>query len=183
MPADQARPGARLTLVLWAALALFLGGWTAVTSISCSPNKSGSTVGPTVDPSSTGARLRLVNVRPPNVYSLVVMFPMEQVSFGDLPGGTTTEYKSVSNGVFRYAAYRFRVADREHTQPVIDWVGESPMAGQVVEDLLAAPGVLAVDDPRLRPDRRFPVRSRCTGASTSKACPWRQKLGGQPRRA
>ncbi len=74
-------------------------------------------------------RLRITNTGSVPIKNLVVLFPEESIEFGDLPAGTTTEYKDVPNGVFSYAAYQFEVDDEVITQPVIDWIGESPMKG------------------------------------------------------
>ena len=74
-------------------------------------------------------RLRITNNGSVPINNLVVLFPEERIEFGDIPAGTTTEYKDVPNGVFSYAAYQFEVDSEVITQPVIDWVGESPMNG------------------------------------------------------
>jgi len=73
--------------------------------------------------------LRITNNGSIPINNLVVLFPEESIEFGDIPAGTTTEYKIVANGVFSYAAFQFEVDGEVITQPVIDWVGESPMNG------------------------------------------------------
>jgi hypothetical protein len=73
------------------------------------------------------ARLRVKNVGGP-VSGLVVLFPDDEVEFGDVAAGATTEYRSAPSGVYRLAAYRVEVAGRPRTQPVKCWVGETPLA-------------------------------------------------------
>ena len=75
-------------------------------------------------------RLRVTNGGAQPIAELVVLFPEEEVVFGDVAPGETTDYESVSEGVSRYAAYRFQVNGEEVTQPVLDWVGEEPMPGE-----------------------------------------------------
>jgi hypothetical protein len=77
-----------------------------------------------------GSTLRVTNVGSTDVHDLVVLFPEERMAFDNVPAGATTPYRESSRGVFRYAAYQFRVGDLVYTQPVIDWVGEQPMAGK-----------------------------------------------------
>jgi hypothetical protein len=74
-------------------------------------------------------RLRITNNGSVPINNLVVLFPEENIEFGNISPGTTTEYKDVPKGVFSYAAYQFEVDGEVITQPVIDWVGESPMNG------------------------------------------------------
>lgn len=73
--------------------------------------------------------LRIINNGSVPIKNLVVLFPQDRIEFGDVPPGTTTEYKEASNGVFRYAAYQFEVDGQLVTEPAIDWIGESPMSG------------------------------------------------------
>ena len=75
------------------------------------------------------SRLRITNSGSIDIAKLVILFPQDRIEFGDVPAGTTTVYKDVPNGVFAYAAYEFEVDDEIITQPVIDWMGESPMSG------------------------------------------------------
>ena len=81
-------------------------------------------------PSPQSPRLRIVNTGSRGLDALVVQFPAQEVPFGRLSSGGATDRRAVEKGVFRYAAYRFTVDGREYGQPVIDWVGESPMEGQ-----------------------------------------------------
>jgi len=80
-------------------------------------------------PSVEVQRLRITNQGSIPIKNLVVLFPHDRIEFGDVPAGTTTEYKEVSSGVFRYAAYQFEVDDRVVTEPAVDWIGESPLNG------------------------------------------------------
>lgn len=77
------------------------------------------------------------------VEDLVVLFPGSRVPFGTVQGGTTSAYRGVPGGVYRYAAYEFVLDGTAFRQPVIDWVGESPMEGRqftyTIEVLPAGP--------------------------------------------
>jgi hypothetical protein len=73
--------------------------------------------------------LRITNNGSVSIDNLVVIFPHDRIEFGDVPAGTTTEYKEASNGVFRYAAYQFELDGQTVTEPAIDWIGESPLSG------------------------------------------------------
>ena len=64
------------------------------------------------------------------VENLSILFPEDEIYFGDISSGMTTEYQEVPNGVYGYAAYRFEVTGQEILQPVTDWVGEVPLAGE-----------------------------------------------------
>jgi hypothetical protein len=98
---------------------------------------------------SSGTRLRIANSGATPIEGLMVLFPDEEISFGDVPGGTTTEYVVFLRGVYRYAAYRFILNGEQVTQPVIDWVGEEPMEGEaftyVVEFNPGRPAMQAVE--------------------------------------
>jgi hypothetical protein len=59
-----------------------------------------------------------------------VLFPESQTPFGDVAAGATTTYRAVAGGGFRYAAYRLDIDGEIVTQPIIDWVGETPMQGR-----------------------------------------------------
>jgi hypothetical protein len=50
--------------------------------------------------------------------------------FGDIPAGKVTDYKTVSLGVYRYAAYEYSFSGRQVNQYVVDWVGENPLQGE-----------------------------------------------------
>jgi hypothetical protein len=75
-------------------------------------------------------RLRISNVGGAPIPGLRVLFPRDEIGFGDVPAGATTAYKHVPNGVYSYAAYRVTVDGTTVSQPVIDWVGERPMDGE-----------------------------------------------------
>ena len=81
--------------------------------------------------------LRITNRGSSDITGLVILFPgsspeaeATKIEFGDLPAGQTSAYRSVPSGVYAYAAYNYRIGDREVTQAVTDWVGESPLAGK-----------------------------------------------------
>jgi hypothetical protein len=74
-------------------------------------------------------RLRITNAGAATVTKLTVLFPMDQIEYGDIAPGATTAYRPVPNGVYRYAAYRLEVNGQTVTQPVLDWVGEEPIDG------------------------------------------------------
>ncbi len=75
-------------------------------------------------------KLRVTNHSARPIQHLVVRFPEGRADFGEVLPGVTTGYQVVPNGVFRYAAYDVVLDGRTYQQPVIDWVGESPMPGQ-----------------------------------------------------
>ena len=77
---------------------------------------------------ASAARLRVTNSGAA-VEDLVVVFPSDEIDFGDVAAGATTEYRDVPHGVFRQAAFRTTVDGRERTQNVKCWVGEKPLAG------------------------------------------------------
>ena len=81
-------------------------------------------------PFGSGSQLRVTNAGTVPIENLVVLFPDEEIEFGDVPAGATTEYKPVPEGVYRYAAYRFELAGSSVTQPVLDWMGEEPIDGE-----------------------------------------------------
>jgi hypothetical protein len=97
-------------------------------------------------------QLRIVNAGSSDITGLVVLFPgvtalaeAIPVEFGDVPAGTTTEYRHVPSGVYRYAAYDYTLDGRTVQQPVVDWVGETPMPGarfaySILLDLEKQPG-------------------------------------------
>ena len=75
-------------------------------------------------------KLRIINQSDIALHNMVVRFPDERIEFGDIPGGTTTDYRDVSQGVYRYAAYDVEVNGQSYQQPVVDWVGETPIPGE-----------------------------------------------------
>lgn len=87
--------------------------------------------------SPSAPRLRITNNGTAAIKNLTVLFPQDQVQFGDIPVDATTEYQDVPNGVYRYASYRLEVHGQPITVPVIDWVGEEPMEGSAFTYTLA----------------------------------------------
>ena len=82
-------------------------------------------------------RLRVGNLSDQPIEGLVVLFPgaawdgpAARVEIGDVPSGELSDYVEVPGGVYRYAAYEYVLDGERLTQPVTDWVGESPMAGR-----------------------------------------------------
>lgn len=75
-------------------------------------------------------RLRIINQSSMPLITLVVIFPDERIAFGDVPAGSVTEYLSFPEGVYRYAAYEVTINGVKYEQPVVDWVGESPIHGK-----------------------------------------------------
>ena len=105
---------------------IFLIGFSA----GCSPLVPTPVTTPAVQ------QLRITNAGSVDIMDLTVFFPgatslalATPVKFGDVPAGKTTEYRSVPRGVYRYAAYEYGIDGRSVNQPVVDWVGESPMKG------------------------------------------------------
>ena len=74
-------------------------------------------------------RLRLINNGDYLITDLKIIFPKDEIAFGDVKAGAVTEYRDVPNGVYRYAAYKYELNGEVVTQPVIDWVGETPLEG------------------------------------------------------
>jgi hypothetical protein len=85
--------------------------------------------GSELPPPASPARLRITNSGAFPIKSLSVWFPEDRIKFGDVPAGATTDYVDVPRGVYSYAAYELQVNGQLITQPVIDWVGERPLAG------------------------------------------------------
>jgi hypothetical protein len=100
-----------------------------VVLLATSLSFAGCSAGSPSGPSAQVPTLRITNVGSRSIEGLVVIFPDERVTFGDVPAGATTAYQAFSNGVFPYAAYQLRVDGKMITQPVIDWVGALPMTG------------------------------------------------------
>ena len=91
----------------------------------------------TATPTPVLQQLRITNSGSSDITGLMVLFPgsspeaeATKIEFGDLPAGQTSTYRSVPSGVYAYAAYSYRLENREVTQAVTDWVGESPLAGK-----------------------------------------------------
>ena len=79
-----------------------------------------STPLPTKTHAPLTARLRINNSGTMDVENLTVLFPEDEIKFGDISAGSTTEYLDVPNGVFGYAAYQFEIDGQMITQSVTD---------------------------------------------------------------
>ena len=90
---------------------------------------------PTTTPVTT-QKLRITNQSTFLIQNLIVRFPEDKINFGDVLPGETTDYRDVPLGVYRYAAYDFEVDGQKYQQPVVDWVGESPMNGEAFTYIL-----------------------------------------------
>lgn len=108
--------------------------WAIYGVSSCEP--LGAPVPPTPTPVAL-QQLRITNEGSEDIHGLVVLFPgssanasAAQTVFGDIPAGATTAYQDISSGVYRYAAYRSTINGQQVTQPVVDWMGETPLRGQ-----------------------------------------------------
>jgi hypothetical protein len=108
----------------------------AAPSTSPTPSLTSGVQGETTPARADSSLLRIVNSGRQDIAGLVVLFPglatdpaSGRVEFGDVPAGQATEYREVPGGVYRYAAYEYAVDGRVADQPVVDWVGETPMAG------------------------------------------------------
>ena len=74
-------------------------------------------------------QLRIMNDGAMPIENFTILFPEDEISFGNIPANSTSEYLEVPNGVYRYAAYRYTVDGVSFNQPVEDWVGETPLVG------------------------------------------------------
>lgn len=79
-------------------------------------------------PSSTSLRIRNEGTSP--LLALRVIFPETAISFGDVAGGATTDYRTVPGGAYRYSAFTFTHEGQAVSQLVDDWVGEVPLEGR-----------------------------------------------------
>jgi WD40 repeat protein len=95
----------------------------SVPTINATPAESLSSISPM-------QKLRIINQSNILLHNLVIVFPDERIAFGNVPGETTTAYRYVPQGVYRYAAYNVEVNGQKYEQPVVDWVGETPMQGE-----------------------------------------------------
>jgi len=87
-------------------------------------------------PQSTGPRLRITNTSSFPLDRVVVMFPNEQVTFGPIPTGETSDYQPIEHGVYGYAAYQVTFDGQTITQPVLDWMGATPLDGESFTNVL-----------------------------------------------
>lgn len=97
-------------------------------------------------------QLRVVNSGTVDIHRLYVLFPgptaeseATRIGFGNIRAGETTNYQQVPSGVYRYAAYQYTLNSQTISQPVVDWVGENPLAGvdftyRIILDTTRVPG-------------------------------------------
>ena len=82
-----------------------------------------STVGP------EAAELRIHNAGTEPLVALTVYSPGSEVDFGTINPGQTSDYRVMPGGVYHYSAFAYTHNGERVEQPVIDFVGESPMQG------------------------------------------------------
>ncbi len=113
----------------WPALGLLLG--VALFLVGCAATPTATpTAAPAATPTAAPVqRLRITNQGAVAITALTVLFPDVRLDFGDVAPGATTAYQDVPSGVFAYAAYDFEIDGQVKRQPVIDWMGETPLAG------------------------------------------------------
>lgn len=80
-------------------------------------------------PTPTVQRLRVTNSGKIAITNLSILFPEDDIHFGNISPSTTTDYQDIPNGIYGYAAYRFELDGQMVIQPVTDWVGEVPLDG------------------------------------------------------
>ena len=61
---------------------------------------------------------------------LTVLFPKDEVSFGDVDVNTTSSYRTVPHGVGEYASFKFVLNGIPIKQNVADFVGWKPISGE-----------------------------------------------------
>lgn len=83
----------------------------------------------------TEQHLRVENVGQTTIEELTLLFPgansyaVTRLSFGNIASNQTTAYQPVPTGVYRYAAYEYILDGETVSHPVMDWLGEEPLAG------------------------------------------------------
>lgn len=108
--------------------------WTQAIFIACLL-VIGSACTPATPSESSVPELRITNAGAEDFHDLIVLFPGEtpagtaRIEFGKVAVGETTAYHLVPHGVYRYAAYEYTLDGETAHQPVMDWVGEQPLAG------------------------------------------------------
>lgn len=75
------------------------------------------------------ARLRVTNHSSFTIEQVTLIFPHERITFGPVAAGASSDYQTLSFGVYRYAAYEMQIDGQTIGQAVADWVGEQPLAG------------------------------------------------------
>jgi hypothetical protein len=61
--------------------------------------------------------------------NVTVLFPHDEVKFGDIPTQSASRYSTVKHGVGPYAAFRFAWHGLLVEQNVVDFIGWKPMSG------------------------------------------------------
>ena len=110
-------------------LYIFIGALLSACAINTPPEIPTPSPFSTKTPLPSTAHLRISNSGKMDVKNLTVLFPEDQIKFGDISASSTTDYLDVPNGVFGYAAYQFEFDGQLMIQSVTDWVGEIPLAG------------------------------------------------------
>jgi hypothetical protein len=82
---------------------------------------------PVGEPSRVTSRIRVVNDSTEELRDLHLLFPREDVAVGDVAAGAASGYVEVPQGVYNYSAFRFLRGGESVVQPVIDFVGETPL--------------------------------------------------------
>ena len=80
--------------------------------------------------SNSSAHLRIRNLSDTTLNGVVVLFPKDQVHFGDVGAKSITEYREVQNGVGEYASFEFAVDGKVTRQLVADFVRWRPLTGK-----------------------------------------------------
>jgi hypothetical protein len=73
---------------------------------------------------NAGPEIRVENASQSDFSSVRVVFPSEDVSYGALPAGATSEYESVAEA-YRYAYVEVMIGERRVVLQPIDYVGET----------------------------------------------------------
>lgn len=82
---------------------------------------------PAGEPSSSVSRVRVVNESAEDLRDLHLLFPVDDVAVGDVAAGAASDYVEVPHGVYHYSAFRLLSGGESVVQPVIDFVGETPL--------------------------------------------------------
>ena len=82
-------------------------------------------------------RFRITNTSDIPIEQAIITFPNERLVFGPLAPHSTSPYQVVQHGVYRDASYELTIHNQTLQFPVIDWIGEEPLAGQGFTSYLA----------------------------------------------
>jgi hypothetical protein len=82
-----------------------------------------------VVPTPQEQQLRVHNASRYAIQALTVRFPEDNILIGSLPPNATSDYFRVPHGVYPYAAYHLVYDDQVVDQPVVDFMGETPLDG------------------------------------------------------